>query len=156
MRATSKRRKVVVTPRQYLGDPGQRITHANRHDYTGDEPAFICERCGARVREAKPRHAPGGGRAKPWEGCGDELIIATDEEMAMPNYSERQARERRLVTIRMVANRFHVTQSAVSHMLCDSGPKAVGRLEGTKRSLYSGVEVMRTIKNVRPYWITNR
>jgi hypothetical protein len=136
---------------RYVGDPGQAIVH-ERRDYTGDGPAFTCDRCGARVSERMRRHAPGGGRAKPWSACGSELDVA-EGRFALPYLTSAEATQRQLVSKRQIARRWFVSEGQLRTaslpdpvaVLTDNGP-------GSGAFLYDARTVDQMIRTRRPYW----
>lgn len=152
MRATSDRRRATHRTR-YRGDPGARVQQ-KRHDYIGSGPAFICERCGARVAKIRPKHAPGGGKAKPWTICADALPVASDRD-ALPLITKAEARQFHAVTYVQVARRFHVSETTVRGLRYF--PEPVARLlrdgAGAPSLLFDVIEVELAIRNERPKWV---
>lgn len=151
MRATSERRTARPKGSRYAGDPGVPIQRG-RHDYEGDGPSFVCERCGARVSDRMRRHAPGGGRAKPWSACGSELEVA-EGRFALPYLTSAEAAERRLVSKRQIARRWFVTEGQLRTtslpdpvaVLTENGP-------GSGAFLYDARTVDQMIRTKKPYW----
>lgn len=147
MRTTSaRRRQRHGGGSKYRGSLGSAPAPRERHDYAGDGPAEICDRCGARVRVGRA-HRAGGGMPKPWNKCGVELEVSDSLPALLPT----EIVDRQLVTRKQIASRFQVS---VATLLPNVLPAPVGvEASRTGGLLYDAREVESLVRRRKPHWV---